>query len=78
VIEWMPIETAPRDRVILTNDNGDGGSVWTASKWLESAEWSGWVYDEDILNDACPLGPMPTLWLDVPPPPSTPKQGEGE
>ena len=67
--EWMPIETAPKDRTILTNDTSEGGGPWTAAKWLESPQWSGWVYDDDILNDACPHGPMPTHWLDVPPPP---------
>lgn len=33
---------------------------------LEGEEWSGWIYDDEILNDSRPLGPQPTHWLDVP------------
>jgi hypothetical protein len=73
-MEWMPISSAPKDRVILTNDNGDGGGVWTTSRWLEGKEWSGWIYDEEVLNDACPFGPIPTFWIDVPLPPPPKEQ----
>lgn len=70
-IHWQPIESAPRDgTVVLVEDTSDSNSPWAAAKWMEGVEWSGWVYDDDLLQDAFPLGPQPTMWLDVPPLPS--------
>ncbi len=66
-MHWMPIESAPKDRdVILVNDTNDDAAPWAAAKWLDGDEWSGWIYDDEILNDNLPLGPQPTHWLDVP------------
>lgn len=71
---WQPIETAPKDGcVILVNDTTPGWAPWTAAKWLESQEWSGWVYDDDAATDNNPMGPRPTYWLRVPPLPEPPK-----
>lgn len=64
-MRWSPIDTAPQDgRVILVDDNGDGGTPWVAAKWLPGDEWSGWIYDDDVMNDCQPLGPRPTRWLE--------------
>lgn len=66
-VGWMSIETASKDgRVILVNDTNPDAAPWAAAKWLSMPEWSGWVYDDDLLNDSMPGGPMPTLWFDVP------------
>lgn len=64
VIRRTPIATAPQDgRVILVNDT-TGSTAWAAAKWISSPEWSGWVYDDELLNDANPLGPQPTFWYE--------------
>lgn len=66
-MNWLPISSAPKDgRIVLVNDTNDGATPWAAAKWLEGEEWSGWIYDDEILNDSRPLGPQPTHWLDVP------------
>lgn len=63
---WMTIETAPKDgRFILVNDmNGTASCV--AAKWLAGEQWSGWVYEDDLLQDNLPLGPSPTHWMPLP------------
>jgi hypothetical protein len=67
-MNWQPINTAPHDsKEVLVNDTNPGASPWVAARWLETPEWSGWRYCDELLNDSSPLGPMPTLWLDVPP-----------
>lgn len=68
-MKWLPINTAPKDgRVILVNcTRGYGSAPWAAARWLPGAEWSGWIYDDEQLQDSEPLGPEPTHWLDVPP-----------
>ena len=64
--EWQPIETAPKDgTTILVNDT-TGTCPWAAARYSAFHEWSGWAYDDDILQDACPNGPQPTHWFDVP------------
>lgn len=66
-MNWLPITTAPKDREqVLVNDTNPGGAPWVAAKWINHPEWSGWAYDDETLNDALPLGPQPTYWLDVP------------
>lgn len=63
-IRRAPISTAPRDgSVVLVNDT-NGNAPWAAAKWVSSPEWSGWVYDDELLNDANPLGPQPTIWYE--------------
>ncbi|MBK6616298.1 hypothetical protein [Ottowia sp.] len=65
-LAWQPIESAPHaGGPILVDDTNEGNAPWAAAKWLGGEEWSGWVYDDDLLNDAYPLGPQPTRWLDV-------------
>lgn len=63
-IRRAPISTAPKDgAVVLVNDTS-GNAPWAAAKWVSSPEWSGWVYDDELLNDANPLGPQPTIWYE--------------
>ena len=62
-----PIDTAPKDRAVLVNDTAiERDLPWVAAKWLESPEWSGWIYDDEIMSDCRPLGPNPTHWLPAP------------
>lgn len=69
---WRPIETAPRDRVVLVNDTtAVSAAPWAAAKWLDCDDWEGWVYDDDILQDNAPCGPQPTHWYDLPSPPTS-------
>lgn len=64
-IRWSPIETAPKDgSVILVDDNAGGSAPWAAAKFLAGEEWSGWIYEDDVMNDNQPLGPNPTRWLE--------------
>ena len=64
---WKPIDAAPRDRVVLVNDTTARTiSTWCAAYWLDAGAWAGWVYADDLLADAAPLGPIPTHWFDVP------------
>lgn len=68
-MQWQPIEAAPKDgSVILVNDT-NGGTPWAAAKWLAGEEWSGWIYEDELLQENFPLGPAPTVWLDIPPTP---------
>ena len=61
-MRFVPIESAPKDRPILVNDT-TGFAPWAVARWQEAKEWSGWVYEDEILSDARPLGPCPTMWL---------------
>lgn len=65
-LEWKPISTAPKDSVVLVNDTNFDDVPWVAAKYIACAEWSGWVYCDELLNDSCPLGPQPTHWFDIP------------
>jgi hypothetical protein len=68
-MQWQPISGAPKDgTVILVDDSNATDSLsssapWVAAKWLEGVEWSGWIYDDELLNDSAPLGPQPKYWL---------------
>lgn len=70
--QWQKIDSAPKDgSVILVDDsNALQGSTapWVAAKWFANEVWSGWIYDDDLLNDSCPLGPEPKYWLANMPP----------
>lgn len=67
---WQPIETAPRDGTeVLANDTSGIGSRVVVAKYLAGDEWSGWIYDDDMLTDCNPLGPRPSHWMPLPPPP---------
>lgn len=65
---WLDINTAPKDEVVLVNDT-TGATEWAAAKWIETPEWKGWMYDDEILADCSPMGPNPTHWFRVPPVP---------
>jgi len=69
--EWLPIETAPKNAVVLVNDTTGNGSEWCAAKHLDGVEWAGWIYDDELLNDHNPTGPEPTHWMPLPPPPTS-------
>ena len=74
--QWMPIESAPKDgRVIIVNDNSTSYPQFVAAKYLNGDEWQGWIYDDELLLDANPEGPQPTLWFDLPPLPKPPEAG---
>lgn len=66
-MNWQPIETAPKDgRAIMVNDTQFPGEM-NLAHWTNGEEWSGWVYTDELLADAIPLGPCPTHWIDIPP-----------
>ena len=72
---WRPIATAPKDgRLVLVNDyflyEGAICTNFVAVKWVPCYRWSGWVYDDEALQEARPEGPKAQFWFDVPPPPS--------
>ena len=70
---WRPIETAPKDgRLILVDDlfmSDEGKLEKTIAlvKWSSCAEWAGWIYDDEALQDARPTGATASFWFDVPP-----------
>lgn len=65
-LEWQPIESAPKDRAILTSDNQ--GRVITG--WWQADCWhTGWVsggHRSDVEEI------HPTHWRPLPPPPAAP------
>ena len=64
---WKPIDTAPRDGIVLVNDTTERSiTPWAAAYWLDAGAWAGWTYADDLLADNAPLGPQPTHWFDVP------------
>ena len=66
-IRWASIEDAPKNAAaVLVNDTNPGMPPWVAAHWLQGEEWSGWVYNDEILHDSCLTGPQPTLFLRVP------------
>ncbi len=64
-IDPTPIELAPRDgSVWLVNNTTGDGPQWAPAFWeICGPEWSGWVYDDELLQDALPLGPQPTHFI---------------
>lgn len=71
--EWLPIETAPRD----------GTEIWAFNptfeeqcviRWCAGTEWSGWLYNDAILNDCLSIELSPTHWQPLPPPPAGEKE----
>ena len=69
-MNWQSIAQAPKDRPqLLVNDTNEGAAPWASAVWIECPEWSGWAYEDELLNDAHHLGPLPTHFLDVPPVP---------
>lgn len=68
VARWRPISQARRDaETLITDDNADDGADFAVCRWHENEYWKGWVYDDDLMNDARPEGPAPSLFLDIPP-----------
>ena len=66
--EWKPIDTAPKDRMVLVNDTAERTvAPWAVAYWMDAGMWAGWAYAEEIMADTEPLGPMPTHWFDIPP-----------
>jgi hypothetical protein len=66
--EWRAIETAPLDGTrVLVNDTTSDDGVYVMAYWLSGFDWSGWAYDDELLNDTNPTGPKPTHWFPVPP-----------
>lgn len=67
-IEWLPIETAPKDGAIyIVNDLGPD-HAWGTANWVrdtvrDRGELVGW-WDNGLW-----LEPQPTHWLPIPPPP---------
>lgn len=74
--QWLPISSAPKDgKPLLVEDSNATTSLganapWVAAKWLEGEEWSGWIYEDELLNDHFPMGPQPRWWFDLPPIPN--------
>jgi hypothetical protein len=69
VMIWQPIDTAPKDGSVICTDDSSGLTNWCASKWLAGEEWSGWIYDDELLLDNNPCGPCPSFWIHIPPVP---------
>lgn len=65
VVEIQPIDSAPTDgTVVMVNDTTSCSALpWAPAKYTSAGEWSGWLYDDDIMNDCNPTGPQPTHWL---------------
>ena len=69
--EWQSIETAPKDGTVV--------DLWVSEDGrYTDCQFDGglWLHTQDGLTYS--LGSDPTHWMPLPPPPSTPKQGEGE
>ena len=60
---WTSISDAPKDGTILLVNDTTGTTPWAAARWVEGDEWSGWIYDDDALQDNSPLGPQPTHFM---------------
>jgi hypothetical protein len=70
---WLPIATAPKRQHVLVNDtNFPDDPDWPKSTfacWIETEDWTGWTYEDTLALEACPDGPKPTHWFDLPPSP---------
>lgn len=64
--QWQPIESAPKDRQILTWSKEDGQNVtyWSTSLWVEKG--GSWIIYESR-SDTWIL--YPTHWMELPPEP---------
>lgn len=65
-MEWMPIETAPKDGtlVLIVTAHASPISGYFAAYW--STEWEMWrFHNEGFVRD-------PTHWVPLPPPPTSP------
>ena len=71
-MNWKPISQAEHGKEPLLVNDTTGTTTWCATTWCSHPEWSGWIYDDDVLNDANPTGPQPTHFLEVPPFPPAP------
>jgi hypothetical protein len=82
VNEWQPIETAPKlERKTVLGAEG----AWVGEMfWHDGSECyghrgeAGWFSVDDWNGLLTASNVHPTHWMFLPPPPSTPKQGEGE
>jgi hypothetical protein len=62
---WQPIEEAPKDGTEVWAYNGDQQRM----HYLNGDDWQGWLYGEELLNDADPLPEQPTYFRPLPSPP---------
>jgi hypothetical protein len=67
MMDWRPIETAPKDqtRILVSKVGGD---VRTAS-WASKAYGGGW-WDDDFPLETSSRSRNPTHWMPLPEPPS--------
>ncbi len=83
--EWMPIETAPKDKKLIVgywNELGKWRTVM-AHYWLANTLESdhtesgyadeGWYEATEAYDELAPCDCEPTLWQPLPTPPETPK-----
>lgn len=80
--EWQSIETAPKDgRLIDLWMDGERlpDCFWYSQceEWGQRSHWQQ-KYAETGADCSFPVAGAPSHWMPLPPPPSTPKQGEGE
>ncbi|HEX7324286.1 MAG TPA: hypothetical protein VF292_02890 [Rhodanobacteraceae bacterium] len=65
---WRDIATAPKDGTVIWAFNGEQGRM----RWIEGAEYALWIYDDELLSDACPEPDQPTHWMPLPVEPAPP------
>lgn len=77
---WRPIAEAPKNgEPLITDDNTSDGASFAVCGWHENPQWRGFIYDDDLMNDARPEGPAPSVYLDIPTlPPKRPEPHYGE
>lgn len=63
--DWMPIETAPKDRDVWAF-NGEQAAM----RWLDFDDIDGlWIWSDDTLCEIDPNPEQPTHWMPLPEPP---------
>lgn len=67
-MEWLPIETAPKDGSwLLLYEDAD---IPVCGYWHVIDEhdfsWSGWTYADVLLAEVRPEGVRPTHWMPLP------------